>query len=125
MVAKHRQLDQRDRVGDLPTSGGEPTALDAVRTLMRPFPPRAAGRLVGTSHRMESRRASAEITPYEDGPLIVRGDFRITTPDGVEIDARRRTVALCRCGLSALKPFCDGSHQAVKFRASAEGPARD
>ncbi|SCL35790.1 Zn-finger domain of CDGSH type-containing protein [Micromonospora nigra] len=58
----------------------------------------------------------ATITPYEDGPLLVRGDFTLVTPDGQPIDARRRTVALCRCGKSALKPFCDGTHKAVNFR---------
>jgi CDGSH-type Zn-finger protein len=53
----------------------------------------------------------ATITPYPDGPLIVRGHFQLTTPDGAVIDPHRRTVALCRCGRSAIKPFCDGSHK--------------
>ncbi|MEH1100899.1 CDGSH iron-sulfur domain-containing protein [Micromonospora sp. CPCC 205561] len=61
--------------------------------------------------------AAATITPYRDGPLLVRGDFALVTPDGETIDARRGTVALCRCGKSALKPFCDGTHKAVNFRA--------
>ncbi|MCG5469442.1 CDGSH iron-sulfur domain-containing protein [Micromonospora sp. LAH09] len=61
--------------------------------------------------------AAATITPYEDGPLLVRGDFELVTPDGERIDARRATVALCRCGKSALKPFCDGTHKAINFRA--------
>ncbi|WBB81174.1 CDGSH iron-sulfur domain-containing protein [Micromonospora sp. WMMD882] len=60
---------------------------------------------------------AATITAYPDGPLLVRGDFALLTPDGQRIDARRGTVALCRCGQSALKPFCDGSHQATGFRA--------
>lgn len=59
------------------------------------------------------------ITVYRDGPLIVRGDVRLTDPDGNELDPGRRTVALCRCGRSASKPFCDGSHSAVGFRAAA------
>ncbi len=57
------------------------------------------------------------ITPYEDGPLIVRGDFELVTPDGTVIEPGRGTVALCRCGKSAIKPFCDGTHKAVRFRA--------
>ncbi|MFV2115835.1 CDGSH iron-sulfur domain-containing protein [Micromonospora sp. LOL_025] len=61
--------------------------------------------------------AAVTITPYQDGPLLVRGDFALVTPDGETIDARRGTVALCRCGKSALKPFCDGTHKAVNFRA--------
>ncbi|MEO6713029.1 MAG: CDGSH iron-sulfur domain-containing protein [Mycobacteriales bacterium] len=58
------------------------------------------------------------ITLYRDGPLIVRGNCRIVDADGSQIDPGRATVALCRCGRSALKPFCDGSHVATGFRAS-------
>lgn len=59
----------------------------------------------------------ATITPYRDGPLLVRGPFRLLDQDGNEIDAGRDTVALCRCGKSRLRPFCDGSHKVVRFRA--------
>lgn len=62
--------------------------------------------------------AATTITPYPDGPLLVRGDFALVTPDGQHIEARRGTVALCRCGLSALKPFCDGTHKATGFRTA-------
>ena len=57
------------------------------------------------------------MTPYPDGPLLVRGDVDIVGPDGTVLPSRRRTIALCRCGMSALKPFCDGSHKAADFRA--------
>ncbi len=63
------------------------------------------------------------ITPYRDGPYVVRGPFRIVDQDGREIDARRKTVALCRCGKSQIRPFCDGTHKLIGFRAEggAEG----
>ena len=61
----------------------------------------------------------ATITPYVDGPLIVRGNFRLVDTDGSEIDPGRRTVALCRCGMSAIKPFCDGSHKRTGFSAGS------
>ncbi|MGI5122281.1 CDGSH iron-sulfur domain-containing protein [Marinactinospora thermotolerans] len=57
------------------------------------------------------------VTPCENGPLLLRGAFRLTTHEGEEIDPGRRTVALCRCGASAVKPFCDGSHKAIGFVA--------
>jgi CDGSH-type Zn-finger protein len=57
-----------------------------------------------------------EIIPYKDGPLVIRGAFALRDEQGREIDAGRRTVALCRCGRSQLRPFCDGSHRAG-FRA--------
>ena len=57
------------------------------------------------------------ITPYRDGPLLVRGPFRLLDQDGNEIEVRRETIALCRCGKSRLRPFCDGSHKLMRFRA--------
>ena len=53
----------------------------------------------------------ATITPYPDGPLIVRGAFELCELDGTPIPRSGKAVALCRCGRSALKPFCDGSHR--------------
>jgi CDGSH-type Zn-finger protein len=55
------------------------------------------------------------ITPYPDGPLIVRGSFTLVDSDGTPIDPGRDSVALCRCGRSALKPFCDGTHKRARF----------
>ncbi|BCY09261.1 CDGSH iron-sulfur domain-containing protein [Actinoplanes sp. L3-i22] len=65
---------------------------------------------------------TSTIVPYEDGPLIVRGDFELRTPDGEPIDPARGTIALCRCGKSADKPFRDGTHKTFRFKA---GTARD
>ncbi len=65
----------------------------------------------------------ATITPYRDGPLIVRGDFRLVDQDGVEIDPGRDTIALCRCGKSGIKPFCDGTHKRSGFSAPS-APSR-
>lgn len=64
--------------------------------------------------------ACVTITPCKDGPLLVRGDVRLLTQQGERIDAPGKTIALCRCGRSAIKPFCDGSHKAAGFRASSE-----
>ena len=67
-------------------------------------------------------RDPVQITPYRDGPLLVRGPASIVGPDGSAIDHHRRTVALCRCGKSKLRPFCDGTHKQIAFRADAGGP---
>jgi CDGSH-type Zn-finger protein len=57
------------------------------------------------------------ITPYRDGPLLVRGPFTLQDQDGNVIEVGRRTVALCRCGKSRMRPFCDGTHKVIRFRA--------
>jgi CDGSH-type Zn-finger protein len=59
----------------------------------------------------------AEITPYRDGPLLVRGPFTLRDQEGNAIEVVRGTVALCRCGKSRMRPFCDGTHKVVRFRA--------
>ncbi|WP_428964904.1 CDGSH iron-sulfur domain-containing protein [Micromonospora fluostatini] len=59
------------------------------------------------------------ITPYPDGPLLVRGAFLLRAPDGTPIEPGRSTIALCRCGMSAIKPFCDGTHKVTGFRAAS------
>ncbi len=59
----------------------------------------------------------ARITPYRDGPYLVRGEFELTDQEGRVIERRRGTVALCRCGASRTKPFCDGTHKAIRFEA--------
>jgi CDGSH-type Zn-finger protein len=72
---------------------------------------------------MKVTKPTATVTPYRDGPLILRGAYEITDVDGTVIDPGRSTVALCRCGRSAVKPFCDGSHRVTGFHAPS-GDAR-
>jgi CDGSH-type Zn-finger protein len=57
------------------------------------------------------------ITPYPDGPYLVRGDFTILDQEGNELPQQRRTIALCRCGNSRMRPFCDGTHKLIGFKA--------
>lgn len=61
---------------------------------------------------------AASITACPDGPLLVRGDVALLDSDGRPIDAGRRTVALCRCGGSSIKPWCDGTHKVNGFSSS-------
>jgi CDGSH-type Zn-finger protein len=64
------------------------------------------------------------ITPRENGPYLVQGSFSIRDVDGNEYRIERETVALCRCGGSTTKPFCDGTHSKIGF-AAAERAVRD
>ena len=66
--------------------------------------------------------AEARITPYRNGPYLVRGPFTLVDQDGNEIEVKRRVVALCRCGRSRIRPFCDGTHKTTRFRAESGLP---
>lgn len=63
-----------------------------------------------------TRPRAVTITPCPNGPLLVRGDMTLVDDAGAPLERTRRTVALCRCGVSSIKPFCDGSHKTVGFR---------
>lgn len=72
------------------------------------------------SERGEAGRDAAEavtITPYLDGPYLVRGPFVVRDQEGNELPMERRTVALCRCGKSRIRPLCDGTHKLIGFKA--------
>lgn len=60
-----------------------------------------------------------KITPYRNGPYLVRGPVTMVDQDGNEIELKRPVVALCRCGRSQIRPFCDGTHKAIRFRAES------
>jgi CDGSH-type Zn-finger protein len=62
--------------------------------------------------------ADVEITVRESGPYLVRGAISVADADGNEYDVSdKAVVALCRCGQSSNKPFCDGTHGKVGFVA--------
>lgn len=54
-----------------------------------------------------------EVSP--NGPYLVKSQCRIIHSDGRE-ETKTGSVALCRCGSSANKPFCDGSHRKIDFK---------
>ncbi|HZU61925.1 MAG TPA: CDGSH iron-sulfur domain-containing protein [Solirubrobacteraceae bacterium] len=65
------------------------------------------------------------ITTCRDGPLLVRGPVRLVSSDGTPISCDRDPIALCRCGRSQMKPFCDGTHKLIGFRAPAQASPID
>ncbi len=65
-----------------------------------------------------------KITVRANGPLLVAGSITLEDAAGQPFGlAGRTSIALCRCGHSENKPFCDGTHNRVGFRS--ECPARD
>jgi len=61
----------------------------------------------------------------KNGPYVIEGDdARVIDWNGSEYQSARKPIALCRCGASTTKPFCDGTHSKVGF-AAAEEAARN
>lgn len=62
-----------------------------------------------------------DVVVTENGPYRVTGTVRLLDHRGEVVDAPSSPVYLCRCGASARKPFCDGSHARVGFGRGAIG----
>jgi CDGSH-type Zn-finger protein len=65
---------------------------------------------------MSDNQGKTKIKLLANGPLIVEGQFDVFSADGVEMAEGKGRVALCRCGASASKPFCDGAHTKMGFQ---------
>ena len=63
------------------------------------------------------RNGALMVTPQPDGPLKVRGALEVVSGTGRTINRTSETY-LCRCGASANKPYCDGSHKKIGFSAA-------
>lgn len=81
----------------------------------------------GALHYERNDGGSTETTPDKnvatlgiDGPLWIHGNLEI---DGIEGETREFRAALCRCGASKYKPFCDGSHEKMAFKDDGKGKA--
>jgi CDGSH-type Zn-finger protein len=62
--------------------------------------------------------AAVTITALENGPYLVKGRVIVRDADKSEYETERETIALCRCGGSTTKPFCDGTHSKIGFAAA-------
>lgn len=63
----------------------------------------------------EEEGAAVRIVCATNGPLLVRGPLTVVASDGTTVQGTKG--ALCRCGVSTTKPFCDGSHKETGFEA--------
>jgi CDGSH-type Zn-finger protein len=61
--------------------------------------------------------ADVTIEIIENGPYIVTGRVELKDDDG-NVYATKERIALCRCGASTTKPFCDGTHSRIGFQAA-------
>ena len=64
---------------------------------------------------MANEEVSIQVS--EHGPYLVRGPVKILDAEGNEFETPRKNVALCRCGRSENKPYCDGTHVAQDFQS--------
>ena len=101
-----------DRRPWIDPDGAEPQAVAAA---VRACPTGALRYEPAAGVEAESPAERNTVTIAADGPLYLRGDLVFADGDGEEV--RQTRVALCRCGASSNKPFCDNSHEEAGFAA--------
>src|SRR5690625_7242948 len=125
MAGERRKHWKRGRPGGLRCATGRSFGVAARLVAMR-------GRMAETTLAPNALAPTTEMVKFMDepeivacvdGPLLVRGDVELVSSTGEPIPRRRSTIALCRCGASTIKPFCDGSHKVVGFRTEPSGGA--
>ena len=89
---------------------------DVVAETVRTCPSGALGYQRTDGGPQESGPEEIDVTPLPDGPLYLHGNFDLIDAEGKRLRHGHR-VALCRCGGSENKPFCDNSHRRIDFRA--------
>lgn len=70
-------------------------------------------------YEKELHVADVTITPLANGPYYISGAVKLSDPNGKEISVEGEKLALCRCGSSSNKPFCDGTHQKIGFNTES------
>ena len=60
---------------------------------------------------------TTRITIRNNGPYLVEGEFELVDAEGNSVEIRKK--ALCRCGGSTTKPFCDGTHSKIGFQGAS------
>ena len=68
--------------------------------------------------------SNVTIRVRDNGPLLIEGPITVVDAEGKSfvLPANKPAIALCRCGASANKPFCDGSHKTCNFTSAERAP---
>lgn len=62
--------------------------------------------------------SNVTIKALKDGPLLVQGEMELLDSEGKPFKLANESTALCRCGGSSNKPFCDGTHSRAGFQST-------
>lgn len=75
-----------------------------------------------TLHKLQTtnHRLSMPINPLSDGPLLVSDLADLRDAEGNRVEPNNEPYALCRCGASKNKPFCDGTHKEIDYSGARE-----
>jgi len=94
----------------------EGASADEIAAAIENCPTGALSYLRTDGAPQEAPESPTKVEPRPNGPLFVRGDIEVIDAEG-NLVRRATRVALCRCGQSSNKPYCDLSHRAAGFKS--------
>ena len=93
----------------------ENASVEDLKTQINACPSGALSYYMKNEEKAAMENTKAKIEVAINGPLLVHGDVTVKGKDGSEI-TKSPVTAFCRCGASANKPYCDGSHKKIDFK---------
>ncbi len=93
----------------------ENASVTELKKQINECPSGALGYIDSTETKNDVEKPLVAAIVKENGPMLIKGTFEITGIDG-NTETKSGMTAICRCGASANKPFCDGSHAKVDFK---------
>lgn len=103
-------FDPRNR----PWINMEGATTERIKTQVDACPSGALSYINKNAESSENTAQATKINILENGPLLVHGTLEVEKADGTT-ETKVKKTAFCRCGASAQKPYCDGSHNTVNF----------
>jgi uncharacterized Fe-S cluster protein YjdI len=93
-------------------------SLEAIVAQVGKCPSGALSILSSVENKYMDNQSSKEPVAIQikpNGPILIQTSCAVTKPDGT-VEIREGVTALCRCGASANKPYCDGAHKKIEFK---------
>jgi uncharacterized Fe-S cluster protein YjdI len=108
-----RGLSTVFKYGQRPWVDPEGASSEAIKNQIDQCPSGALSYEMKNSEKENNTMSNTTITIAKNGPLLIKGNIEIQLTDGTIKE--EKTTALCRCGSSSNKPYCDGTHSKVNF----------
>jgi len=100
---------------DKPWINADNASTDELKAQIAKCPSGALSYYMNGEDNQEALATETKVEVMENGPLLVYGTIEVKDKDG-NTEVKNKTTAFCRCGASANKPYCDGSHVKIDFR---------
>jgi len=111
-----RNLPPVFRLGERPWINADGADLDAIIETVKKCPSGALSYSIEEAENRDQNNRQPMVTVGKDGPYYVTGGIELAGVENWGQGASKEHFALCRCGASNNKPFCDGTHLAIKFK---------